>query len=148
MTPSVPSEDTVPELRMAVMRLARRLRQERPQDDLTPSQLAVLGTLRRRGSMTSGDLARSEQVKPPSMTRMVASLEAEGLVIRRPDADDGRVVHVELTPAARERIEESQEQRDEWLRHRLKELPDKERELLLAAAPVLNRLATDGQPET
>src|SRR4249920_160216 len=62
-------------LRISTMRLARRLRFERdPENDLTLSQLAVLGTLNRHGAMTIGDLAAHEKVRPPSMTRVVSCL--------------------------------------------------------------------------
>ena len=86
-------------LRIGVMRLARRLRVERSGDDLTLNQLAVLGTLRRYGALSVGELAGHENVKPPSMTRTVACLEEIGLVTRRPHATDGRQVVVDLTAA-------------------------------------------------
>ena len=84
-------------LRLSVMRLARRLRLERSGDDRTLNQLAVLGTLDRRGPQSVGQLAALEKVKPPSMTRTVACLEEAGLVTRRPHDRDGRQVVVDLT---------------------------------------------------
>ena len=68
------------ELRVSVMRLSRRLRAERLDEGLTPTQLAVLGTLDRGGLMTLGELAALEKVQPPSMTRTTAALEERGLI--------------------------------------------------------------------
>ena len=127
-------------LRMSVMRLARRLRNERGSDGLSLSQMAVLGTLSRCGPTTSGELAAAEKVKPPSMTRTVGCLEELGLVTRRPHATDGRQVVVELTDAAREVIEIDRVRRDAWLAQRLDELEPEERELLRRVAPLLDRL--------
>ena len=83
------------------MRLGRRLRVERSGDDLTLTQLSVLGTLARYGALPIGEIAAHENVKPPSMTRTVAYLEELGLVTRRPSATDGRQVVVDLTDRGR-----------------------------------------------
>ena len=127
-------------LRISVMRLARRLRNERESDGLSLSQMAVLGTLWRNGPTTSGELAAAEKVKPPSMTRTIGCLEELGLVTRRPHHTDGRQVVVELTDAAREVIEIDRARRDAWLAQRLHELAPGERELLRRVAPILDRL--------
>lgn len=127
-------------LRMSVMRLGRRLRNERASADLTLSQMAVLGTLFRCGPSTAGDLADAEKVKPPSMTRTLSGLEELGLVTRRPHATDGRQVVVELTDDARQVIERDRRLRDAWLSQRLSELTADERDLLRRVAPILDRL--------
>lgn len=127
-------------LRMSVMRLARRIRVERNADDLTLNQLAVLGTLERCGELTAGELAARENVKPPSMTRIVDKLESAGLVERHPHPTDGRQVVVELTAAARHVIETDRRRRDAWLAQRLAELDPAERDVLRQAAPILQRL--------
>lgn len=129
-------------LRVSLMRLSRRLRNERdPGEDLTASQLAVLGTLSRNGSMTIGDLAAAERVQPPSMTRTVGSLTAKGLAIRSTHATDGRVVVVSLTPAAETVLAEARRRKEAWLSRRLAELTAAERQLLREAAPILERLS-------
>ena len=79
-------------LRLAVMRLARRMRSERADTSLTLSQLAALATLERSGPLTPRELAAAERVQPPSMTRLTASLEAAGLVTRTAHPSDGRQV--------------------------------------------------------
>ena len=77
-------------LRVSVMRLSRRLRNERDaRDDLSFNQLAVLFTLARSGPLTIGDLAAEEKVQPPSMTRTVNSLLDKGLVLREPTRPTG-----------------------------------------------------------
>ncbi len=65
-------------LRSAVMRLSRRLKHQRVDESLSPTEMSVLGTLANCGSATPGELARKEHVQPPSMTRIVALLEAKG----------------------------------------------------------------------
>ena len=128
-------------LRLASMRLARRLRLERGRDDLTLSQLAVLGSLDRHGPATPGELAEIERVRPPSMTRIVNSLEEAGLVVRRPHPTDGRQVIVELTDQARVLVDDDRRRRTAWLALQLDELTADERDALRIAAPLLDRLA-------
>jgi len=138
-------EDAVAELasplRISVMRLARRLRLERANDDLTFNQLSVLGTLFRNGPLTAGEIAAHENVKPPSITRTIACLEEQGLVTRRPHETDGRQVVVELTDEARRVIAADRQRRDRWLVQRLADLTDDELEALARVAPILERIA-------
>lgn len=133
--------DLASSLRVSVMRLARRLRLERGDDDLSMSQLAVLGTLYRRGELTIGELAAAERVKPPSMTRTVDCLTAAGLVERRPHESDGRQVLVAITALAREVIADDRQRRDAWLAQRLAELDPEDRALMQRVAPVLAAMA-------
>lgn len=129
-------------LRISVMRLARRLRNERdPRDDLSANHLAVLGTLSRHGAMTIGELAAAEKVQPPSMTRTVTSLCDKGLVQRTAHGSDRRVVVVSLTDAAHAVVAESRRRKEAWLNHRLRELTPAERQTLRDAAPILERLS-------
>ena len=137
-----PETDLAGELRLASMRLARRLRLERGSDDLTLSQLAVLGTLERHGASTVGEMAQLERVKPPSMTRIVNSLVEATLAVRRPHELDGRQVIVDLTDTGRSLVLEDRRRRTAWLAIRISELTDDERELLAQVAPLLDRLAS------
>ncbi|MBA3264797.1 MAG: MarR family transcriptional regulator [Nocardioidaceae bacterium] len=124
------------------MRLARRLRNERDaEDDLTPNQLAVLGTLARCGALTIGELAGAEKVQPPSMTRIVNCLVDKGLLQRRPHPGDKRVVVVSLTDEARAVVLESRRRKEAWLNKQLSELSLAERRILRDAAPLLERLS-------
>nr|WP_179519428.1 MarR family transcriptional regulator [Nocardioides perillae] len=126
------------------MRLRRRLAAERqPGNDHSLTAMAVLAGLLRHGELTVGDLAARERVQPPSMTRTVTALEAEGLVARRPSETDGRQVLVALTAAGRETVLADRRRRDAWLAQRLGELTPDQRATLRAAAPILAALAEE-----
>jgi len=130
------------ELRVSVMRLRRRLTNERdPGNDLSLPVMAVLGALFRTGELTVGELAARERVQPPTMTRKVNFLEEGGYVTRRPHESDGRVVVVSLTDKGRSTILADRKRRDEWLSRQLRDLTPGEREVLRAAAPILQRLS-------
>jgi len=127
-------------LRVSVMRLGRRLRAERVVTDLSLSQMAALGTLDRHGALTPRELADHEKVQPPSMTRVLAGLEERGLILRTPHQTDGRQHLVTLTADAKALLKEDRRRRDAWLAQRLAELTQEERDVLRAAAPVIERL--------
>jgi DNA-binding MarR family transcriptional regulator len=130
------------ELRMSVMRLRRRLANERdPGNDLSIASMAVLGSLFRHGDLTVGELAALERVQPPSMTRKINGLEDGGYVVRRAHESDGRVVVVALTDLGRQRIVADRRRRDEWLARQLRDLTPGEREALRAAAPIIQSLS-------
>lgn len=132
------------ELRHSVMRLRRRLASERdPGNELSIASMCVLGSLFRHGDLTVGELAALERVQPPSMTRHVNALEDGGFVLRKPHETDGRAVVVELTDTGRERLLADRRRRDVWLARRLSDLTPEERDLLRAAAPLLQRLAEE-----
>ena len=139
-----PSTDTAlaSTLRLAVMRLARRMRSERPDDSLTLTQLAALATLERHGPLTPRELASAERVSPPSMTRIAASLEAAGLATRTDHPTDGRQVLLAASPAGIALLREDRRRREAWLAQRLRELEPADREVLRQAAVVLDRLAS------
>ena len=130
------------ELRIGVMRLRRRLANERhPDNELSLGAMAVLGCLYRNGELTVGELATHERVKPPSMTRTVNCLEEDGYVSRRPHDTDGRQVVVVLSDRGRDTVLADRARRDAWLNQRLRELTADERAVLRKAAPILDRLA-------
>jgi DNA-binding MarR family transcriptional regulator len=127
-------------LRVSVMRLARRLRAERADFSLSLTQIATLATLERHGPLTPRELADHEKVQPPSMTRVLAGLEERGLIDRTPHESDGRQHLVSLTQPARDLLREDRRRRDAWLAKRLAELTQAERDVLRAAAPIIERL--------
>ena len=130
------------ELRISVMRLRRRLANERhPDNELSLNAMAVLGCLYRNDDLTVGELATSERVKPPSMTRTVNCLEDGGYVRRRPHTSDGRQVLVGLTDLGRDMVVADRARRDAWLAQRLRELSPDDRAVLRAAAPILDALS-------
>lgn len=124
----------------SVARLNRRLRQER-HSDLTPTQMAVLGTLRTHGPDTPGAIAHRECVQPPSMTRTLNGLVDLGLALREPHPTDGRQVVISISGTGREVLLEERKRRDAWLARRLVELSTDEREALRHAAALLEKLA-------
>ncbi|HEY5836238.1 MarR family winged helix-turn-helix transcriptional regulator [Streptomyces sp.] len=123
------------------MRLSRRLRHQRVDESLSPTEMSVLGTLARCGSATPGELARKEHVQPPSMTRIVAMLEAKDLVRRAPHPEDRRQVVVSPTEQAAAMLEESRIKRNAWLAELAEGLTQGELATLRQAAPVLEKLA-------
>lgn len=128
-------------LRLSVMRLARRLRSERADTSLSLSQLAALATLDRHGPLTPGELAAHERVQPPSMTRLVATLEAAALARRDPHPTDGRQVLLRITPEGSAILLEDRRRRDAWLARQLRDLDPADLAVLTRAAAVLDRLA-------
>ena len=130
-------------LRVSVVRLGRRLRNERePDNELGLGALSVLGLLYREGPQTVGELAEFERVQPPSMTRTVTCLVDGGYVVRRKHETDGRQVDRRDQRARPRPSCKDRQRRDAWLAHRLKELTPEERAVLRQAAPLLERLAT------
>ncbi|MCP2337121.1 MarR family transcriptional regulator [Actinomadura rupiterrae] len=135
------------ELRISVARLSRRLRTLRPArpDDarppLTLTQFAALAALARHGSMTPRELADHEKVQPPSMTRVIAFLEDQGLLARTPHPTDGRQAVLAPTEEGKALLAEERRRKEQWLARRLADLTEEEREILHQAAPVLDKLS-------
>lgn len=129
------------ELRIAIMRLSRRMRLERADEDVTDGQLSALFVLSKHGPQTLGALSDYERVTPPSMNRTVNALEQGGLVTREASPDDGRKVLVTLTARAVALVAETQRRRVAWFSRQLATLTDAERDALSTAAPILRTLA-------
>ena len=131
------------QLRVAITRLNRRLRQTRPVGELTQNQLSVLASLDLAGAMTPRELSESERVQPPTMTKVLAKLEERGLVQRAPHPTDGRQVLLSATESGRAVLLEQRRVKAEWLTRRLAGLPAPEREVLAQAAEILDRIARE-----
>lgn len=129
----------VARLRLAIVRLARRQRQQSG-TGLTPSLQSALAVIDVHGPLTLGELATTERVSPPTTTRIVAKLEEMGLVSRAPSPDDRRVTIVEATEEGSQQLAESRIRRDAWLRDRLADLPADDVAALAAAIDPLERL--------
>jgi DNA-binding MarR family transcriptional regulator len=129
-------------LRLAVGRIARRSRQVHVVGDVSLSEVSVLARLDRDGPDSPGSLAELERVRPQAMAATLAGLEERGLVSRRPDATDGRRVVMTLTEAGRKVVSD---RRSELVRRMAAvletELTPAERRTLLAALPLLDRIA-------
>jgi DNA-binding MarR family transcriptional regulator len=127
------------QLRLVVMRLARRLRQQMA-GDITLSQFSALASVERVGPVSLKDLADIERVAPPSMTRISTCLEERGLVVRTVDAADRRVARLAITDAGLLLLAETRGRRDAYLASRLQALSAQERDLMARALPILERL--------
>ena len=132
-------------LRLAVLRVARRLRQQ-AEVDVTPSMQSVLATLEHRGPLTFGELAEIERVRPPTITRIFARLEGDGLVKREIDSGDRRVSYVRLTREGRQLMRRTRSRKDLWLAERLARFDDDRLAALEDAVEALERLLEE-EPE-
>jgi len=128
-------------LHSAAIHLLRRLRAEDSEAGLSAPKLSALSVVVFGGPVTLGDLAAAEQVKPPTITRLVADLERDGLVRRAADATDGRITRVEATARGRKILEEGRARRVRRLAAELAALPEDERKTLERAAAVLEALS-------
>lgn len=137
--PTQPAEHLAERLRLAVTRLARRLRQQ-SEPGASPTQLAVLATVERAGPITLGDLAAAERVQPPTITVAVGRLEALGLVRREPDEVDRRVVRVRIDTAGRRLLARNRSRKTAYLEQRLRSLSADEHATLDAAVAILDRI--------
>ena len=131
-------------LRLTVFRTSRTLRRE-SQTGLSPTLLAALSTIDRHGPMTPGDLAAHEQVRKPTVTRILAALVEEGLIERTIDPLDRRVAWVQLTPAGRTLLRTVRRRSDRYLARRLGQLDPGDIDTLERAAEILDRITERGR---
>ncbi len=131
------------QIRLVVLRLSRRLRQQTA-GDVTASQLSALSTIAKHGEVSLGELAAIERIAPPSMTRIAARLEEQGLVERRVDSSDRRVARVAVSPAGDALLTDTRTKRDAFLAARLQEFTPEEQALLAEVVPLLERMASEG----
>ncbi|HYI34902.1 MAG TPA: MarR family transcriptional regulator [Glaciibacter sp.] len=129
------------DFRMANGRLARRLRQEKAENELTGGQFSALGTLFVEGPLTLGELSEQECVTPPSMNRTVNALVEAGLVNRDGSVDDGRKVVLTATEAGLALMRETRKRRDAWLAQRITKLSPEQRRVLADATVIMKELA-------
>jgi DNA-binding MarR family transcriptional regulator len=130
------------DVRVAIGRLLRRLREVSTGEELTTGQASVLARLGKGEASTASALAEIEGVRPQSMATTIAALENLGLVVRSPDPGDGRRQLVSLTEAGLEAERGNRDARNEWLTRTIEdELSEADRATLLAAAQILERLA-------
>ena len=128
-------------LHSAAVHLLRRVRQEDERTGVTPGRLSALSVLVFGGPMRLTDLARIEQVKPPTMTRIVAGLEAQGLVRRRVVAEDARAVGLEATPRGTKVMHDGRRRRVARLAASLTTRPADELRILRDAAAIIEQVS-------
>ncbi|HZY77495.1 MAG TPA: MarR family transcriptional regulator [Jatrophihabitantaceae bacterium] len=129
------------QLRPSLLRLTRIVRNQRVDMSVTLTQLSAMGTLKKHGPMSAGELATCERVQPPSMTKVLASLEERGLVRRDTHPSDRRQVIVAITDEGLALLDSERRSRDAWLSQRLSGLSAEERALIRKVIPVLDKLA-------
>jgi len=136
------SSSLAPRLRLVLVRLLRTLRRE-GQSTLTASQVSALATVEDFGPLRISALAAHEAVDPSVATRVVASLELQGLIDRTDDPEDKRASLVDLSDGGRRAVSTLWNERTFELNARLDRLSDHERDALEAALPALEKLARD-----
>jgi DNA-binding MarR family transcriptional regulator len=128
-------------LRPALLRLVRVIRNQRVDLSLTLGQLSALSTIEKYGPVSPREIASLERVQPPSMTKVLASLEEQGFVRREPHPTDGRQALIAVSAKGQSWLDAERTERDRWLNKRLAMLDPEEREILLSAAPLIDKLA-------
>lgn len=139
--PQAADPELVDQLRLAVVRLERRLRKSSPTDGVTPSQYSALSLLGRHGPLRLGELARREHISKSTVTRLVAGLERAGLVLRTEDDTDARSALVDLSRPGRDLLSAMTRGSNDYLHARLATLDAHDRDRLADAVEILTRLA-------
>jgi DNA-binding MarR family transcriptional regulator len=142
---STPADDLAPRLHSAVLHLLRRLAQEDRGSGQTPARLSALSVLVFAGPRSIGRLAKDERVTAPTMTRLVAGLERDGLVERAPDPDDRRSTRLAATDEGRRILLDGRERRIQALESLLETTSGKDRATLERAADIIERRLLGGE---
>ena len=132
-------EETAARLRRSVTRLNRRLRQN-SLADVSPAQASMLATIEKLIKPTLGDLAKAEQIQPPSVTRLVQSLVDASLCTRTVDVHDRRAQRVELTAQGRKELQSIRRKKTVWLSSRLEDLTISEQKKAAELATLLEKI--------
>ena len=127
-------------LHSAAIHLLRRVRKQDVATGEGPARLSALSVLVFGGAKTLGELAAAEQVKPPTMSRIVAGLERSGLVVIRKDPQDARRMHIRATGKGVKLLQKGRQMRIEYLANHLKTLPKGELSRLGDGVEILARL--------
>ncbi len=138
----IPLAERAAHLRIAIVRTARRLRQEAAAETtgLTPTSVAALATIERHGPLTPSEIAKIERVKRPTITRTLGCLEREGLIDRATDPQDGRSSLISVNGAGRERLRRLRGRKNAYLAKRMRDLSAEEVEILERATEILERM--------
>lgn len=138
-----PAEALADRLHSSAIKLLRRLRAEDVYSGLTGPRASALSVIVFAGPVTPGQLAAAEQVRPPTMTRLVRALERDGLVRREPDVVDRRVVRLHATPRGEALLVEGRRRRVRKLAATLSRLPVAEHDELARATDILARVVQE-----
>jgi DNA-binding MarR family transcriptional regulator len=136
------TEELPTRLRLAIMRLARRLRQQ-AEPDMTPSMLSAMANIEYRQPVTLGHLAEAERVTPPTMSKIVGRLEDAGLVTRVVDDTDRRIQRVSLSRDGAKLIARNRSRKNAYLARKLRQLEPEEVSKLEDAVGVIEKILED-----
>jgi DNA-binding MarR family transcriptional regulator len=139
----ISSQETAERLHAAAIHLLRKLRREDEIGSLNAPRLSALSVIVFGGPITLGDLAAAEQVRPPTMTRIVSALEKQGLVARKQNAEDGRSIYLSATTAGKRLLVEGRRRRIRALVQQIDALAGAEQSLLSKAAHVLAKVVAE-----
>jgi DNA-binding MarR family transcriptional regulator len=134
---STESQGIADRLHSASIHLLRRLRREDAQSGLSAPRLSALSVIVFGGAVTLGDLAAAEQVRPPTMTRIVNALQSQGLIVKTKNTKDGRSLYLSATPAGKKLLTEGRERRVRALASQIEALSAQQRKSLRDAAEIL-----------
>ena len=137
--PAHPARAVADRLHSAAIHLLRRLRVEDKAMGLTAPRASVLSVLVFRGPVTMSALAEAEQVRRPTITRLIDGLERRGLVRRVRHAEDGRVQLVEATAAGKRLLQKGRARRVERLAQGVARLTNEDQGVLARAADLMER---------
>jgi DNA-binding MarR family transcriptional regulator len=136
------TNETAARLRRAVTRLNRRLRNS-SLSGISPAQASMLESIEKATNPSLGDLAAAEQMKPPSVTRVVQTLQESGHIICTPDPDDRRCTRVQLSALGRKEIAAIRRRKTEFLEKKLLSLSESDQHKAQDLAAFLERLLED-----
>jgi DNA-binding MarR family transcriptional regulator len=141
MTRRDPNSHLAAEIRRGVTHLSRRLRAERSADALSANKLLVLSHLYPNQECSPGEIASGEHLQPQSLSKLLAELESDGLIVRSKSPADGRQSVLKITPKGRSALQHDMSERDLWLASALQHFSETELQLLHITARILERLA-------
>jgi DNA-binding MarR family transcriptional regulator len=143
---TTPDLELAARLRLAVTRLARRLRQESG-EGLSPSQNSALASIERHGPLTPSELAAVERVRRPTATRVLGALLDAGLITREPDPADGRIARVKVTRSGAATLKRGRNRKNAYLARRLERLDAEQLQTLEHAADLIEQLIAEDDDE-
>jgi DNA-binding MarR family transcriptional regulator len=137
-----PERELADHLHSAAIHLLRRARRGDPLTGATPAQLSALSVLM-SGPKTLGDLAAAEQVRAPTISRLAAEMERTGLIRRRDDPNDARVVRVDMSAKGRRVLGKGRELRIADIEGRVRRLDLDDRATLAKAIAIIEGMLRD-----
>ena len=134
------SEKIAEQLHASAIHLLRKLRREDEASGITASRLSALSVIVFGGPLTLGKLAKVEQVRPPTMTRIVNALEFERLIVKTKSETDGRIIQLSATTKGRRLLLAARVRRVRVLTNQIARISEIEQKNLVAALATIQKL--------